>query len=127
MKEQQHLIVAIQDNISQEVHMQTLKEIILQAQEKKSTKYATAYSNSTGSNGNDFTVGTVSIRGDAIQEAYVSNHEGWFNDGSYFVDSSYPFFGRGGDYNISSTAGAFCSSSSSGSALSYYSFHVVLV
>ena len=93
----------------------------------KSTKYATAYSNSTGSNGNDFTVGTVSIRGDAIQEAYVSNHEGWFNDGSYFVDSSYPFFGRGGDYNISSTAGAFCSSSSSGSALSYYSFHVVLV
>ena len=74
-----------------------------------STKYATAYSNNTGTYGNDFSVGTVSIRGDTIQEVYVSNYTGWFGDCSNFVILNSPIFNRGGDFHDDSIAGIFCS------------------
>jgi len=65
-----------------------------------STKYVTAYSNSTSTynatNLSDFTTGRdVSHTGDAIHEVWVKTSYSWFSDYSYFVDYELPFVGRG--------------------------------
>ena len=92
-----------------------------------STKYITAYSNSTSIYSNDFTVGTVSIRGDAMEEVYVGNSSGWFNDFSQFMYVGRAFLVRGGDRSFGTKAGLFCSDYSNGSTSSYNSFRVVIV
>jgi len=74
-----------------------------------STKYATAYSNSTSTHYENFTVGTVSRTGDAIQEVWVSGYRAWFTDESSFVTSSDPFFVRGGSYSSGASSGVFYS------------------
>ena len=73
---------------------------VLQQDGKKSSKYATAYSNSS-SIGNatsitDFNTGrNVSITGDGIKEVWKSSATGWFSDYSYLIIRDYPFFIRG--------------------------------
>ena len=92
----------------------------------ESTRYATAYNNSTSTYYEDFTVGTVSMIGDAIQEVYVSLDKGWFNDHSNFVYAKFPFFNRGGGYYDGSYAGIFYSDETSG-RVGRSGFRVVLV
>ena len=92
-----------------------------------STKYATAYSNNTSTFGNDFSVGTVSIKGDAIEEVYVSGYKGWFNDNSYFIASDSPVFDRGGLYNAVASGGIFCTGGTKGGSGANYGFRVVLI
>jgi len=66
-----------------------------------STKYKTAYSNSTSTynatNLSDFTSGgrDVSHTGDGIHEVWVKTTYGWFSDYASFVHSGSPFFSRG--------------------------------
>ena len=50
----------------------------------------------------------------------------WYNDNSWFVYSSYPWFGRGGYYYSGSGAGAFFFGNHSGHAYSSLSFRLVL-
>lgn len=92
-----------------------------------STKYATAYSNSTSTDSDDFDVGTVSIRGDAIKEVYVNNGMGWFNNYLAFVNSANPFLIRGGGTDNVSNAGIFYSNYTEGSANEVSGVRVVLV
>ena len=89
-----------------------------------STKYATAYHGTSNNYGTD--IYTVCKTGDATKEVYVSGATGWFNDYSYFVYSSLPFFERGGHYNNGSNAGVFYSDYFSGGSSSSYSFRAVL-
>ena len=50
----------------------------------------------------------------------------WYKDYAYFIDSSYPWFGRGGDWADGVTAGIFAFYRFPGSN-SDHSFRVVLV
>ena len=50
----------------------------------------------------------------------------WYTDVSWFVNSSYPWFDRGGGYNDGSEAGAFYFDNNSGHASSGHSFRLVL-
>ncbi|MCL2859964.1 MAG: hypothetical protein FWF46_05305 [Oscillospiraceae bacterium] len=85
-----------------------------------STKYATAYSNSTNTyyyatTITDFTnIGGVAVDvshiGDGMHEVWISGEYRWFSDCSHFV-STYggPFFERGGAAGIGASAGIFSS------------------
>jgi len=57
----------------------------------------------------------------------LSETANWYEDYANFVDSDYPWFSRGGYYNVGADAGAFHSSSYIGSANNYYSWRSVLV
>lgn len=92
----------------------------------ESTKYATAYSNATSIYQDDFTVGTVSMTGDSIQEVYVNNGNGWFDDYCHYVRGNIGFFYRGGYFEAGSNSGIFSSGRSSGDAYPNGSFRVVL-
>jgi hypothetical protein len=52
-------------------------------------------------------------------------HNSWYADNSYFVDSSYPWFFRGGGYNFGVSAGLFAFGSNTGGAYGG-SFRLVL-
>ncbi len=93
----------------------------------KSTEYVTAYNNSTDTYFENYLVGDVSKIGDAAHEVFVNNRYGWFNDYSTFVNSTLPFFNRGGGYKSNSIAGMFFVSNSKGNASIDNSFRVVLV
>ena len=77
-----------------------------------SNRYSTGY--------NTMTVNNAYKYGDAT---YETNK--WNNDNAYFVDSNFPFFARGGDYNYSSNPGIF-DFAAGGSINSYISFRVCL-
>ena len=79
-----------------------------------STKYATVYG---GTN-----VSTNYKYGDATYETID-----WHQDYAYFVDSSGPFFNRGGYCNDGEYAGVFYFSDGNGSSYSNYSFRLALV
>ena len=64
---------------------------------------------------------TTRILGDATAETV-----GWNGDYANFVYSSGPWFRRGGDYSNTSDAGVFYFGDSTGAAVSYNSFRVVL-
>ncbi len=52
---------------------------------------------------------------------------GWYGDYAYFVYSSFPWFGRGGDYNFAASAGVFGFSTYNGnSSYDGYSFRIVI-
>ena len=91
---------------------------------KGSTKYLTAYRNNTNTSYQDFTVGKVSVVGDGIKEINVTEYYGWYDDYTSFAYSSIPFFGRGGDYNLTSNAGVFCTVSNGGVSNNSISFRV---
>ena len=92
----------------------------------KSTKYATQYTSTSTTPSYD-----SYMPGDATYEVYLgSNHLGWFGDVSYFVDSEYPFFLRGGRTEgiiRDASMGMFYTSSHFGNNGEMNSFHVVLV
>ena len=91
-----------------------------------STKYITAYTNgtSTYSGVKVYEVGKI---GDATKEVNVGAGDyNWFNDTGYFLDSSNPFFRRGGGYSSGSFAGVFYSSRESGYSYSSNGFRVAL-
>ncbi len=56
------------------------------------------------------------ILGDATGEMgpFSDSRNSWYGDSSYFVDSSYPWFGRGSNYGSGSGAGQFCFGRSTG-------------
>ena len=91
-----------------------------------STKYATAYKNGTDTY-SGVLAKTVCKTGDAVRETYTNSDRGWFNDYSYFGYASYPFFGRGGDYENGEGAGVFASHSTAGEPHAGISFRAVLV
>ncbi len=76
------------------------------------SKYYDVYTGSSISNGK---------LGDATKET-----QGWNGDYAYFVNSSEPWFLRGGYYSDGSYAGVFYFNDYSGDAYSYNSFRVVL-
>ncbi len=53
-------------------------------------------------------------------------HNSWYKNSSYFVDSSYSWFGRGGSYEYGALAGQFYFSRSTGGTNSSMSFRIVL-
>ncbi len=57
----------------------------------------------------------------------LSETSGWYSDTAGFVDSSYPWFSRGGSITLPAYAGVFSTSSSFGSARSNGSFRVVML
>jgi len=62
-----------------------------------------------------------SILGDATGEV-----AGWYSDHNYFVDSGYPWFGRGFDYSGGTGAGLFVFYRGSGETFVYNSFRPIL-
>ena len=78
-----------------------------------STKYATAYIGTTAKSSYK--------NGDATYET-----SGWNNDSADFVNSSFPFFLRGGDYYGTSAAGVFSFSRDSGYSYGNVGFRVCL-
>ena len=64
---------------------------------------------------------TASHLGDALGETV-----GWYSDFAHFVDSSYPWFIRGGGCSDGDNAGVFYFLSSTGAADNYDGFRVVL-
>ncbi len=57
----------------------------------------------------------------------LSETSGWYSDAADFVDSSGPWFLRGGIYNDTTRAGVFASNTSFGSANYNFSFRVVVL
>ena len=53
-------------------------------------------------------------------------HSSWYSDGSYFTESSYPWFGRGGHYTYGVLAGAFFFSRDAGGTGSDTGYRIVL-
>ena len=53
-------------------------------------------------------------------------HNSWYGDTSYFVDSSHPWFYRGGYYDNGVLAGQFYFDRSTGGVYSYIGFRIVL-
>ena len=89
-------------------------------EDKYYDKYTNDTSNNTHSRGK---------LGDATKETlstFGSETGGWYSDYAYFVDSSYPWFDRGGYYNLSFGAGAFRFGRSNGNAGSSSSTHAIL-
>ena len=67
--------------------------------------------------------------GDAVYETSTngSGSTSWYGDYSYFPDTSYPFFLRGGYYDDGTGAGVFCFDIYNGYSNSNGSFRPVLV
>ena len=51
----------------------------------------------------------------------------WYYDYTYFVNSTYPWFGRSGDWNYGVTSGAFAFRRNTGGTDAYISFRLVLL
>ena len=96
------------------------------------TKYFDVYSSSSSINSYNYR-----ILGDATDEMgpfyYYKDsdngqryHNNWFADVSYFVESSYPWFIRGGDYSHGVLAGQLYFDRDTGAAYSYSSARLVL-
>ena len=104
-------------------------------EQSTSTKYKTVYTASGTSQENSYNLlgtGNTIKKGDAVYETSTSytNHTSWNNGtgnntNSYFTNTSYPFFKRGGVYDNSYT-GEFCFGNSDGDSYSSHSFRVVL-
>ena len=58
---------------------------------------------------------------------HALNETRWYSDSSYFVNSSYPWFYRGGSYSSGANAGAFYADTGVGVAGLTYGFRSVLV
>ncbi len=87
------------------------------------SKYYDVYNYNTSNNNY-----SQRILGDATGEMgpFQSYDSSWYNDYAYFVNSSYPWFYRGGIYSNGSGAGVFFFNSSFGHAYSRISFRLVL-
>ena len=96
----------------------------------ESTKYATVYKYNSTSDlyQNNYDLNLNKVFGDGTTETSTSGtgSSSWHSAPSYFVDTSYPFFVRGGYYH-NSYAGSFCFSHNDGSAYSIDGFRPVCV
>ena len=81
---------------------------------KASNRYSTVYKGDTASSNY--------ILGDATYET-----SGWNNDANSFIESSYPYFGRGGSYSMTGGAGIFSTSYNFGDAGDLYGVRLCLV
>ena len=84
-------------------------------------KYLDKYSFGTGASQR-----VRSKLGDGIKEVYTSSGYSWHNDCPYLAYSDYPWFARGGYFNISTIAGVFYSDNGSGNVDSVYSARLVV-
>ena len=83
----------------------------------------------------EYTTYSMRILGDATGEMepfyyYQDNngiHNSWYADRSYFVDSSYPWFNRGGNYDIGVLAGQFTFDHHAGGAYGFFGLRLVLI
>ncbi len=87
------------------------------------SKYYDAYNYHTS-----YTNYSRRILGDGTGEMgpFQSSKSSWYNDSAYFLYSSFPWFGRGGEYNVGSRAGAFYFVTCDGHAYDNFSFRLVL-
>ena len=83
------------------------------SQNGTSTEYATAYTGTSAA--------SAYKPGDATYETSA-----WHSDSAYFVNSSNPFFVRGGSYNIGPSAGLFYSYRNFGNSSGYRGFRMCL-
>ena len=83
---------------------------------------------SSDSYSNNYTA-NASVYGDAVYETSISDGEtaSWNRDHSFFPDTSYPFFLRGGDFRSGTNAGVFSFTCDTGRSDNTYSFRPVLV
>ena len=98
-------------------------------EQSTSTKYKTVYEADGTSQANSYNNKAILMKGDAVYETsedYFSATGAWLGTYSYFPDTVYPFFRRGGVYSYSDS-GVFFFYGTSGSAGSYDSFRVALV
>ena len=100
-----------------------------------SDEYATIYTNEESSGGGHKAIFGTGKVGDATKEVSLTGRDtststtsrkNWFSDYSVLACSSYPFFGRGGNYSFGAGAGVFCSNNTYGSSNSNNSFRAVL-
>ena len=100
--------------------------ILVNGDAKTKNVYSKASSDSYENNYN----ANSSKYGDAVYEMSAngnSDNGSWYGDGSYFPDTSYPFFVRGGNDSNSTSAGVFCFIGDFGGSSSKTSFRPVLV
>ena len=83
---------------------------------------------STDNNTNNYNANSGKY-GDAVYETSTSGNgsTSWYGDYSYFPDTDWPFFHRGGDYSDGAGAGVFSFGNYSGNSDSHRSFRPVLV
>ena len=91
------------------------------------SKYVDVYADASG-----ITTYSNRILGDATGEMGPFYRDGnyrnnWYNEYSNFVESPYPWFGRGGYCNSVSAGGQFFFSRDTGNAYTYYSARLVLL
>ena len=94
----------------------------------ESTKYATVYNSTSDSNQNNYDLNLNKVFGDGTTETSTSGNStsSWHLAFSYFVDTSRPFFLRGGYYG-NSYQGSFCFDDDNGSSFSNCGFRPVCV
>ena len=94
----------------------------------ESTKYATVYNSTSDSNQNNYDLNLNKVFGDGTTETSTSGNStsSWHLAFSYFVDTSRPFFLRGGYYG-NSYQGSFCFDDDDGSSFSNCGFRPVCV
>ena len=104
----------------------TAEDIYNASNPGESSKYKTVYKASGTDRESSYNL-AAGKKGDGVYETSnnYQNTNSWFGAYSYFPRTSYPFFHRGGYYNISN-AGVFYFNSNNGSAYSGISFRVVL-
>ena len=97
---------------------------------KESTPYSMVYQYKSSSDwsSNNYEVNLNKIFGDGIFETSTAGggNSSWYSSSSYFAQSSWPFFDRGGLAN-GSFAGSFFLNYAGGSAFDYYGSRVVCV
>ena len=95
--------------------------------DSNNSKYVDKYTNTTDSQSTYY--GNTDKYGDAVDETSSSGDSGsgsWDSSSSYFPNSSYPVFIRGGRAYFGSNAGVFAFNISSGDASTYNSFRPVV-
>ena len=96
--------------------------------DSSNSKYVDQYTETTGSQSTYY--GNTNKYGDAVYETSSSGNSetgSWDSSGSYFPDSSYPVFGRGGHASAGSFAGVFAFSNGTGETIAYRSFRPVVL
>ena len=86
------------------------------------SKYYDVYKATSGT-----TINTLTACDGGICYGHASSETtNWYSDYATFVDTSYPWYGRGGSYYYGAYAGAFTLDNGNGSANSDHSFRLVL-
>ena len=95
------------------------------------SKYWDKYTSTASTNFNNRILGDAvgemgSFGNEKDPDNGIRNKSSWYKDYSYFANSSYPWFERGGDWNFGTAAGAFAFTYNSGGTLVDMSYRIVL-